>query len=537
MKKGLIKLAFVCLAFSLVLVSCKKDFNINSSEEDITLASLDYKDVLPAAISNTAKIVAADWKFLQNWMGYWARSGSYQNIQDEESYHFTNTFPTSNNPWSDLYYNASSYNFVKQYAQKNGAGFYEAISRIMIAHDFQILVDVYGNIPYTESLQGVSIRTPKYDNGLDIYKDLFRQLDTAIALLQGPSAAASSNPKISSTDLVFKGNADMWIKFANTLKLRMLVHTADVPEIDKQAEMDKINQFSEPFLGTKETAKINPGYSSSKPNPFYRAYAITETGTIASNADGVKGNFFALGNGSYPGYYQYDLDPRVDKFYNKPDVNSSSDVYEPATDHRGAPYGFVSGSVAGYEGTKLSAINRLDNTSPYTGLNPTGASSDAWILTSVESLFLQTEARERGIITSGPTAKDLLTNAINESFTFLGLTTDDAATYISANATYPDVDYDAASDKLLTIISQKWFAMNGLAPYEVWSDYRRTDIQYGVEAGAPLADYFFSILSGAETTVPVRLFYPQSEYSYNEANVNSQGDIDVFTSRVFWDKQ
>ncbi len=541
------KLALVATTIVVLGTGCKTDFDINASTEDLTAGSLNFRDILPSTISSTATIVARDWKFLQNWMGYWARSGSYQNDQEEESYTFTNSFPTSGgNPWNDLYYNASSYNYVQQRAKESGDGFYEAICRIMKAHNFQILTDVYGNIPYKDALKGNDVRNPRYDNGVDIYKDLFRQLDTAISILKDPVASSpAKNEKITTNDLVFKGNAGLWIKFANTLKLRMLVHAYQVNDIDKAAEMAIINAEGSGFLNAGETAKINPGYSDSKPNPFYRTFAINENGVLAGLADFTKANAYAVGYGSAgtPGYYRWNGDPRENKLYVKPDINTDPNIYTAATYQKGIPYGAISGFAPGFTGSDLSAINQINKTSPNTGLTPNGAASDAWILTSVESMFLQAEARERNIITTGATAKDRLTAAIRESFVFLGLTSAQADTYIANNATYPDVDYNGVpqgpglpAGGIFTILSQKWFALNGIAPYEVWTDFRRTDIVYG-EGGGFEPGPSLSIFPGAETRVPVRLFYPQSEYSFNEANVQTQGTIDVFTSRVFWDVQ
>jgi len=560
------KLALVATSIVVIGSGCKTDFDINSSEEDLTAGSLNYRDILPSAISSHSTIIARDFKFLQNWMGFWARSGSYQNDAQEESYSFTNTFPTSpGNPWNDLYYNASNLNYVQKQAHASGNGFYEAICRILKAHDFQMLTDIYGNIPYKEALNGNDIRNPKYDNSVDIYNDLFRQLDTAITLLKDPVASsAANNDKIATNDLVFKGNAGLWIKFANTLKLRMLVHCKgggvelsepayNVAGVDVAAEMAIIDAEGSGFLMSGETAKINPGYSASKPNPFYRTFGVNENGVLASTADLTKANSFAVGIGGGSaglGYYGYNGDPRMNKLYIKPDANSDPAIYTAATYQKGIPYGAVSGFAPGFTGTDLSSINVLNSTSPNSGLTPNGAASDAWILTSVESLFLQAEARERGIINSGDDAKTRLTAAIKESFLSLGLTNANANTYINNNAGYSDVDYDAVVDPasgvflpggLYTIISQKWFALNGINPLEVWTDYRRTDVVYGAGVSYDTNSYpwatYMSFLAGAEPNIPVRLFYPQSEYSFNEANVQAQGTIDVFSNRIFWDQQ
>ncbi|RZK98306.1 MAG: hypothetical protein EOO89_32350, partial [Pedobacter sp.] len=155
----------------------------------------------------------------------------------------------------------------------------------------------------------------------------------------------------------------------------------------------------------------------------------------------------------------------------------------------------------------------------------------------VESLFLQAEAKQRGLNVSTSSAKALLTAAVRESFVWLGLTSANADTYIANNATYEDVDIDAPGGGLFTILSQKWFALNGIAVYEIWTDFRRTDYvlgdtpNIGFDPGPPI-----SIDPGnSSTVIPKRLLYPQAEYNYNAANVGAQGTISQFTSKVFWD--
>jgi hypothetical protein len=328
--------------------------------------------------------------------------------------------------------------------------------------------------------------------------------------------------------------------------------STSVSGIDYAAIMAGINAEGTGFLNSGETAKINPGFSASKPSPFYRYFAINENGVLAGIADNTKANAFAVGLGTRGelGYYRYNADPRENKFYLKPDVNPNASVYTARTYHKGIPYGAVSGFAPGFTGDSLSTINQINTTSPTTGLSPNGASSDAWLMTSVESLFLQAEAAQRGLL-PGVDPETALTAAIRESFTSLGLTTTQADNYITGNAGYADVDYNAVAGGavgnnvdggLYTIIAQKWFSLNGIAPFEVWSDYRRTDIVYGEgvsydQTGTGDWATNLSILNGAATSIPVRLFYPQSEYSFNEANVNTQGSISVFTSKVFWDLQ
>jgi hypothetical protein len=551
MKKMTKLYMFLLLTLTLVFSACKKDdFAINTNPDDVTGSTVDFKSVLPSAISATANVHAQRFAFLQKYLGYWSRSGSFQDDQQEETYTFTNDFNV--NIWNNLFYNASNFDFVAKNAKGANAGFYEAIARIMKALNTQMLVDVYGNIPYSEAYQSGTIRTPKYDDDEVIYKDLFRQLDVAIALLNNPVATALDNNKdIITNDLVFKGDKLLWKKFANTLKLRMLMHMGNtsfaggtevntfIPGANQVAEMAIITAEGSGFLDHGESAMINPGYNDTKPNPYYRFYVADETGSIAGEVN--KANIFAVGavGSSTPnGYYQYNGDPRVDKFYEYPEAPAGTTV------HRGFAYGRLSASG----GVNPDGTTRLSKVTGK-GLLPNAASSDAWILTSVESKFLQAEAARRGLLSGSASA---LTNAaITESFEWLGLTPAEASTYIAGNATYPDVDFNGVSQGpglpaggMFTILSQKWFALNAIAPLEVWTDYRRSEINYGGGAGFPLNGPMISSNPlNTKTKIPIRLFYPQNEYSFNSASVLTQGTLDVFTgggvsglNRIFWDK-
>lgn len=538
MKKNIIsKLIFGSLLVVTVLNGCKKsEFDINTEPDNITSNTVDYQAVLPATMTSHATAVGgSSWRFLQMWLGYWARSGSYQDNTQEESYVFSNDLGVA--IWNNWYTTATNYDFVMLKAKERNAGTYESIARILRANSFQMLVDIYGNIPYSEALQTTAFPTPKYDNGVDIYKALLAELDTAIVRLNDPvSSSADNNTNIATNDLVYQGNTTNWIKYANTLKLRMLMHLGNTtfngssaptntwaPGIDVPAEMAKITATGAGFLTA--TAKINPGYTDAKPSPFYRAYVKDENGSATSNGDYSRANVYAVGPvGSIQGYYGYNGDPRINRFYVRP---------AGATAHRGIAYGELAGVNSNNIGSRLSLI-----WGP--GIVPNGAASDAWFFTAEESYFLQAEAAARGVLSGN--AQNLLIQGIRASFVHLGLTAADADTYIANNEGYADVDYTAPSlgpglepGGIYTILSQKWFALNVFAPWEVWTDWRRTGIVYG-HASEYLDGPPISVNpANTKTTLPVRLFYPQREFNYNAENVRTQGTIDVFTSKIFWD--
>jgi hypothetical protein len=532
--------------------SCNKaKFNINRNPNDPTDSSVTYDVVLPAALHASGAIVATQWGTIQNWMGFWARSGTYAPNVTEETYQITTGF--GNGIWNNCYDNNYDYNIVQVKAHIAGADFYEGIARIMKALNFQTLVDVYGNVPYGQALKGSGNPTPAYDNGIDIYKDLLRQIDTGITLIKGAVVTATNpNKNIWTNDIMFGdpvngviGNVAAmklkWRKFGNTLKLRMLIHAYAVAGINKPNEMTIINNDGSGFLGVDQDAQVQPGYKSDKPNPFYTTYKTTTAGAQAANNVYYRANKWGIG------YYVGDGDPRINQAASS---KGGAHVYE-------AGSGGLVGVAYGLPPVTANASSVLAGIGPAIYKTPT---SPQCILSAAESFFLQAEARQRGWITSGPTAQALMEQGILESFKYMGIPIADApialADYLSYNGGYPDVDYTAgpisagnAGGGIATILSQKWFALNGINTLEVWSDYRRVPFsEVATMAGASTTHFTYGTAGGytpgptisvapqnTSTVIPVRYMYPQTEYNYNAANVGAQGVINPFSSRVFWD--
>lgn len=532
-----VPLAVILLAAG---TGCRKSqFNINRNPNDPTDSTVTYDVVLPAALHATGNLMANQFGPIQNWMGFWSRSGTYAPNVIEETYQITTTF--GNGIWNQSYDNNYDYNIVQTKAAAAGATFYEGIARIMKAHNFQILVDVYGNVPYSQALKGSGNPTPAYDNGEAIYKALFREIDAGIALIKtSVVTAANANRDIWRNDIMFGDPVSgaigsvpamktKWAQFGNTLKLRLLIHAYAVAGINKPAEIAIIEAEGSGYMA--QDAIINPGYKADKPMPFFNNYKSNTAGTQTAN------NVYYAANQWGIDYYKADGDPRLNRLY-EPGLNGQV----------GVPYGtppiaiYARGNVAGI-GPGLYKTN----------------SSGQILFSLAEAFFLRAEARERGFITSGPTAKALLESGILASFEYLGVPNPVAAlaNYLAFNAGYPDVDitsgpYPGApagypSGGIVTIISQKWFALNGINTLEVWTDYRRVPMSsvasyagvstsrftYGVAGGYPAGPPLsVSTQLPPGTQIPVRYLYPQTEYNYNAGNVPAGI---TSQSRIFWD--
>ncbi len=551
--KRIINSLLIAIVFAISILSCKKNgFDINKNPNTPTDSTISYNVILPAAQASTGRIVNTPWGWLQNYLSFWARSGTYAPATQEETYALTTSFQTG--IWNGLYDNAYDYQAIIVGSAKDGGDFYQGIARIMKAHNFQILVDVYGNVPYSEALKGSGNTTPKYDKGAAIYADLLSQIDLGINLIKNASNSSTGpNKNIPVEDIMF-GSSNIpagslsvsaqidamkvrWAKFGNTLKLRILMHLCNggvltpqttVPGFNIPAEIAKITAEGSGFLDTY-SATVNPGYRKDKPNPFFSTYIANTTGAVVANNDYYKANSYGITQ------YQINGDKRDAAFY-KPGNNGLI----------GVAYGLP--SVTANAAAELAGIGD--------GLSggADGYAKPARILTATESLFLQAEAIHRGFLPGGTAlAKSTLTNAIVESHVSVGRTAAEANAMIALNATFPDVDYSAGplptpaglpGGGLVTIIEQKWFALNGIAPFEVWTDYRRVSFsasrgtyRYGIAGGRTEGPAISVSPGNTVTRIPIRLLYPQNEYNYNPANVGAEGTIDAATSRIFWDLQ
>ena len=104
-------------------------------------------------------------------------------------------------------------------AEEEGLFTHVAIAKVLEAYMMVSLVDFFGDVPYSEATQGVDFPNPNVDPGADIYAAIETLLDQAIADFQKNEQALPTN------DLFYGGNEEQWVRFANTLKLKMYVQT------------------------------------------------------------------------------------------------------------------------------------------------------------------------------------------------------------------------------------------------------------------------------------------------------------------------
>ncbi|HEV8284948.1 MAG TPA: SusD/RagB family nutrient-binding outer membrane lipoprotein [Chitinophagaceae bacterium] len=524
-----IKLFSLLIIVVLISAGCKKSWlDVNTNPNDLPSTISNY--VFSGALYGTAYNYWGDNgsgtrpnELGAYFAGQWTQSTSYILSTSIFGYNFTNT---DFNFWDDMYNNLEDYQYVIDNAAKDNQKFLIGPSKVMQAMVFQNLVDLYGNIPYSDALKGLNSLAPVFEDQKIVYEKLIVLLDSAIANIKANTWTLQKT-----SDIIFAGNTTKWIKFANTLKLRILMRQSRIPGRDTYiiSEINKAVAEGTGFLGidgADEDASANPGFQaqSGKQNPFYDRWGFDPAGTTRSL-------------GRFPRHTKFLFDMLVannDTFRIKrlmyavggQDGNNpgTSVAVEKISNYKAVIYG----SGSGFSGPSTSPLGP--------SMIIKGQYKPVVLLSAAESFFLRAEAKERfPSVTLPNTSQYYYEQGVKQSFRITG--TDPTPTGPGAPPnTYPkatilltsgkpDADWSVSTDKLRAIAIQKWIALDNFNGLEAWSEYRKT--------GLPAIPQ--SVAVPDPNKRPVRIYYPSTELGSNEENVLSQGSINVFTTRLFWD--
>lgn len=164
-------------------------------------------------------------------------------------------------------------------AEARGLAIHAGIAKILKAMTAMTLVDLFGDVPYDEALQGANILSPRPESGASIYAKALTLLDEAIAQLDGTKAVKPT------VDFYYNGNPALWINLANTLKMRAYLQTRLVDSgagAKFKAILDGgkfIDLQSEDFQFPYGNTRVNPNSR----HPFYNDSYENLDGTYQSN--------------------------------------------------------------------------------------------------------------------------------------------------------------------------------------------------------------------------------------------------------------
>lgn len=323
----------------------------------------------------------------------------------------------------------------------------------------------WGQLPYSQALQGLDNQFPAFDSQEDIYNGLFNELDSALSMIDAGGMNVAG-------DYIFEGDITRWESFGQTLKMVMALRLSKANASLGEAKfnealgsviMSNAENFVYPYLADENND--NPWEDRFLAPDFRRDYLVSDVFVDA-----------LVGSGTPDA-------PEDARLYGmaEPAFNTGTFV--------GAPYGKSNSTTDDYSFITTDIIN--SQTAPL------------YMFTYAEVLFARAEAAELGW--TGEDAEALYGEAITASFEQWGQSADAATAYIAVNS------YNGGS----SIGYEKWVALY-FQGYEAWAEWRRLQAMgYEKELTAP-----DDLLSNA-TDVPDRQAYSATAASLNEASYNA----------------
>ncbi|MFA6087551.1 SusD/RagB family nutrient-binding outer membrane lipoprotein [Mucilaginibacter sp.] len=387
------------------------------------------------------------------------------------------------------------------------------MERILKAYEFMLLVDTYGDVPYSEAGKGYleGINLPKYDNQQDIYDDILKELDEA-------TKALDATKPIEAADLFYKGNIAQWKKLGNSLLLRAAMRFTKV-DAAKAQKYVAIAVAGGLMQSNDDNAFIQ--FNSTFNNPTGSWFQATERGNIYLGAPFVN-------------YLKATSDPRLNvisvKYANpaSPLATVGAENTNPA-DQQGMPFGYNESTMAsapGFPGRSgagylYSQVNRR-----------TLGKIDIpeFFVTYSQTTLLLAEAVQRGWATG--TVSTLYAAGVKAHMDQLAKY--DATATISPaaqNAYFVASPFDPT--KALEQINTQYWVSSFLNGNEAWANFRRSGFPVLTPNPYPNAD---PAVKGGFIR---RLQYPLREQSVNSANYTAaitHNGPDNMATRIFWDK-
>ncbi len=431
---------------------------------------------------------------------------------------------------------------------------YVTITKMVRDYRASKAVDLCNDIPYSEGLQGVNGDFfPKYDDAREIYETIINDLDSLSDKIVEQNAVMSSDGKsaFATQDIIFSGDADKWVQWANALRLRLAVRISGVEEEYAKKVISGI--ISGGKLPTEDLFVTLANWVTKPKSYWKQGYAERDYAAFAPPKI-----MFQLDRNKDHKYTEGTDDPRLPVYF----LPNRDTVYMPVS------YDFAIGqkiynyvkskneSKYGYSGAYYyyNYFSSFDNYMKYNGVslwNPATMvqNTDPWrAFTRAEVDFLLAEVQLKGLAETGSSVEDHIRDGVIHSINYWY--------YINSFSTWSEInssnesflkptapsesvkeefaskildDYTNATtleDKMEIIIGQKYIHLCLHDYLEVFAELRRTR-----HPKLPLIKY-----SSSMTIDPVveRYPYPSDESSYNADELRKVSDEDNFTSPIFW---
>lgn len=391
------------------------------------------------------------------------------------------------NPWPIFYQNLRDNQIIIDQAKDNPASaVYEGPALILKAYMAAALTDIFGDVPYSEALLGKAGEvTPKYDKQEDIYlgdNGILDNLDQGIAAINNYAGTIPLRG-----DILYNGDLQQWVKFANSLKIKYLMRISS--QVEVKNDIQSIYSSGNYLQSNGDNATFD--FTNGAPNNFRMATARIGDFNI------------------------YIMSETIDNILTNLNDSRIATYFRPTTNQPDEYQGLLNGPDASQTSISLSDYS-LSGTifREHTG------DLNANFLTAWEVQFLLAEAAEKGMITAD--AKTFYDTGVQLAFEYW-LTEMPADYLTTGNAAYKN----NGADPIEQIITQKWLS-NILNGFEGWIEYKRT----GFPQLKPIAASLNNDL------IPVRMPYPTDEEALNGEHYSKAAaatDGNSINAKVWWD--
>lgn len=477
------KIIYSIAIFAITLASCTKDFEeINTNQN------------APVSVQPSLLLRQVIYNFgdEMSYEGFVAGDllGQYRTALDFNLFgrHALKSPQLGGNPWPIFFTNLRDNEIIiKQSKETPAFAVYEGPALILKAYMAAGLTDLFGDVPYYEAFNGVEgTVTPKYDLQEDIYQNengILDNLDKGIAAINAYGGSIQLEG-----DILFQGDLNAWVRFANSLKIKYLMRISD--KVNVASQLQAIFASSNYITTNSQNAVFN--FTNSEPNNFrlaqlrvgdFNNFVLSET--MEEVLDNLN-------------------DTRMGTFF-KPVANATTATYK--------------GLLNGVDATSTS-ITPADYSLSGTAFREDTSVLDANFATAWETSFFLAEAAQKGLITAN--AQNLYENGVALAFEYwqTNMPTD----YLTGNAAFNAV----GTSPLQQIITQKWIA-NIINGYEGWTEFRRT--------GFPVLKNVAASLNNG--LIPVRMPYPAEAATLNQENykvAENATDGNSLNVKVWWNE-
>jgi hypothetical protein len=365
-----------------------------------------------------------------------------------------------------------------------------AVADVMAVLSYSKLTDAFGDIPYFNGGLGVvGELKPAYDSQDVIYLDMIERLRVDIeALKQGVGTVG-----LIGQDPIFKDDPDLWLRFANSLRLRLAMR---MRHVEPGTAADIITEcLSESLLTSNDHNAVQWG------------------------VDGGNSQLFSPWYGSFS-YYNFRISDRI--------VSRLSSTSDPrlsiyATQMSDSTYkGFQNGLVEDV------FVDEIDLEHSFPGEYLVGKGAPTYLMTAAEIAFLQAECALFNL--GGSNANTHYRNGIRLTMERVGVSEGDIITFLNTTTA---ILSGTQEEQFEQICEQMWLAFLPNTA-EAYSMMRRTGYPH-----IPERDGIITDRGDTEGELPSRLIYPLSEKQRNSENVeqaiNNLDGGDELKSRVWWD--